>query len=70
MIIEQVFRGLLENVYRRHDHIQRKEDANLYRKERELNQMDRLSDEFEQRMELAAVEMEKWLIKHKPIKRN
>ncbi|MGM7719646.1 hypothetical protein [Metabacillus sp. Hm71] len=67
-IIEQVFRGLVENVYRQHDHIQVNEDEKLQRKQLELDQMDVLANEFEQKMELAAVEMEKWLIKHKKMK--
>jgi hypothetical protein len=64
-IIEQIFSELLEGKYRQHDVIQRKEDEKLYRKSLELNQVDELTDVFEKKMEIAAHEMEQWLMKHK-----
>lgn len=64
-IIELIFSEWVERNYRQHDAIQRKEDVKLSRKSQELNQVDKQAEMFEQRMELAAKEMELWLIKHK-----
>jgi hypothetical protein len=64
-IIELIFSQWIERNYRQHDAIQRKEDRKLSRKSQELNQVDELASFFEKRMELAAEEMELWLIENK-----
>jgi hypothetical protein len=64
-IIEWLFNEWIERHYRQHDAIQRQEDDKLYRQSQELIQADELAELFEQRMELAAKEMEKMLIKQK-----
>lgn len=64
-LLEQVFNEMLQRKYRQHDFIQQNEEKKLYKKSLELNQVDELAEAFEQKMELAAYEMEQWLIQHK-----
>jgi hypothetical protein len=64
-LIERVFSEWIQGKYRQHDFNQRNEDEKLRKKSVELAKIDELTEQFEQRMELAAHEMEQWLIKHK-----
>ena len=63
-LIERVFSEWIERKYRQHELIQRIEDKKLKNKSVELAKIDKLAEQFEQRMELNAQEMEQWLIKH------
>ena len=63
-LIERVFSEWIQRNYRQHELILRKEDEKLRKKSVELAKIDELTEQFEQRMELDAQEMEQWLIKH------
>ncbi|MBZ5751855.1 hypothetical protein [Metabacillus rhizolycopersici] len=63
-LIERVFSEWIQRNYRQHELIQRNEDKKLKNKSVELAKIDRLTEQFEQRMDLNAQEMEQWLIKH------
>jgi hypothetical protein len=63
-LFERVFEELLQRNYYHHDRIQQSEDKKLQHKSRELNQIDEQAKAFEKNMELAAYEIEQWLINH------
>jgi hypothetical protein len=63
-LIERVFSEWIQRNYRQHELIQRNEDEKLRNKSVELAKIDELAEQFEQRMEQGAQEMEQWLIKH------
>jgi Mg2+ and Co2+ transporter CorA len=64
-LLENVFSEVLQRNYRQHDRIQRNEDEKLRKIQVGLKQIDELAEAFEQRMDLAASEMEQWILKNK-----
>jgi Mg2+ and Co2+ transporter CorA len=64
-LLERVFNEVLQRNYRQHDRIQRNEDERLRKIQVGLKQIDELAEAFEQRMDLAASEMEQVILKNK-----
>ena len=60
-ILEFIFEGLLDSTMRKHDHIQAGEDRKLLDMNRQLNTLDQGAEDFEHRMEMIAMEYEKWV---------
>ncbi len=62
-ILEQFFEGWIEPTMRKHDRIQAGEDVKLSKLNLHSNKLDQIAEDFEQRMEMTAVEFEKWMRK-------
>lgn len=68
-LLEKMFSEVLERNYRQHDRIQRNEDERLRKIQIGLKQIDELAESFEQRMDLAASEMEQMILKNNEIEK-
>ncbi|OAS88991.1 MULTISPECIES: hypothetical protein [Metabacillus] len=68
-LLEKMFSEVLERNYRQHDRIQRNEDERLRKIQIGLKQIDELAESFEQRMDLAASEMEQMILKNNKIEK-
>lgn len=60
-ILEFIFEGWLDSTMRKHDHIQAGEDRNLLDMNHQLDTLDQAAEDFEHRMEIIAIEYEKWV---------
>jgi len=60
-ILEQLFERWMESNLRNHDSIQYNEDSRLKDGDWHLTNLDQTADEFEQKMEMVASQMEKWM---------
>lgn len=60
-ILEQLFERWMESNLRKHDSIQRNEDIRYDNVDQQLTNLDNTADEFEQKMEIVASQMEKWM---------
>jgi hypothetical protein len=68
-LLEKMLSEVLERNYRQHDRIQRNEDERLRKIQIGLKQIDELAESFEQRMDLAASEMEQMILKNNEIEK-
>lgn len=59
--LELFFEGWLESKMRKHGKIQTREDVRLTEMYNQLNTLDQTAEEFEYRMECAALEFENWI---------
>lgn len=60
-ILEFIFEGWLDSTMRKHDQIQAREDGKLLDMNHQLNTLDQTAEDFEHRMEIIAMEYEKWV---------
>ncbi|MCM3442351.1 hypothetical protein [Metabacillus halosaccharovorans] len=60
-ILELFFEGWLNSTMKKHDRIQSGEDVKLAELHDQLKTLDQTTEDFEYRMESAAVEYEKWV---------
>jgi len=60
-ILEQLFERWMESNLRNHDSIQHNEDNRLKDGDWHLTNLDQTAGEFEQKMEMVASQMEKWM---------
>jgi hypothetical protein len=60
-ILEKLFERWMESNLRNHDSIGRSEDNRLKDADQHLTNLDKTADEFEQKMEIVASQMEKWM---------
>ena len=60
-ILELIFEGWLESKMRKHDRIQAGEEMRLVEMNDQLKTLDQMAEDFEYRMESAAIEYEKWV---------
>lgn len=60
-ILEQLFERWMESNLRKHDSIQRNEDNRYDNVDQRLTNLDNTAGEFEQKMEMVASQMEKWM---------
>lgn len=60
-ILELFFEGWLNSTMKKHDQIQSEEDVKLTELHDQLITLDQTTEDFEYRMESAAVEYEKWV---------
>lgn len=60
-MIEQFFEHWMEHTMKKHNRIQQQEDTRITSASRQMNDLDQTAEMFEHKMEIAAIEMEKWI---------
>ncbi|MGG3888399.1 hypothetical protein [Metabacillus fastidiosus] len=55
------FSRFIENIYRRHDKIQTKEEEKIKKIAQDLQALELTANQFEQKMEQAAFHIEEWI---------